>query len=231
MSTVTDVPRAILLDLDNTLTHRRRSIIQYISRFQHDFEAALAETDAQRIETIINAADQGGYGVKQDIFAHLRQHLPWREPPSLEMLASHWFTHFPTCAMPVEGLYDTLDALQAQRIRLGIVTNGTVRSQTAKIEVLALAPYMTTIVISEALGTKKPDPAIFAHALTEIGTAAQHTWFVGDHPVNDVLGAASCGLTSVWMQGSHTWPSGEHTQPARQIHRLPALLDLIAACQ
>ncbi|PON17788.1 hypothetical protein C2W62_11420 [Candidatus Entotheonella serta] len=145
-------------------------------------------------------------------------------------LASHWFTHFPACAMPMDGLYATLDQLQAQRIQLGIVTNGSVRSQAAKIEALALAPYMNTIVISEALGIKKPDPAIFAHALMEIGTEAQYTWFVGDHPVNDMLGAASCGLTPVWMHGSHAWPSREHAQPAMQIERLSELIALVAAC-
>lgn len=70
MSTASALPRAILLDLDNTLTHRRRSIRQYIIRFQHDFKAVLMDIGVDRIETIINTADRGGYGVKQDIFAH-----------------------------------------------------------------------------------------------------------------------------------------------------------------
>ncbi len=215
--------------MDNTLTNRRRSIAQYVSQFQHDFKAALDDVDAGRIETLINAADQGGYGVKQDIFTHLRQQLPWRQPPSLTTLEAHWAAHFPMCARPMDGLYTTLDQLREQRIRLGMVTNGTVRTQAAKIEVLALAPYMTTVVISGALGVKKPDPAIFHHALRDMETEAQHTWFVGDHPVNDILGATACGLTSVWMQGSHAWPTGR-AEPARQIYRLPQLIDLVAAC-
>ncbi|PON17787.1 hypothetical protein C2W62_11415 [Candidatus Entotheonella serta] len=75
------LPRAILLDLDNTLVHRRRSILQYIRRFQDDFVAVLINPDPDRIETVINAADQGGYGVKQDIFTQLQQQLLWRESP------------------------------------------------------------------------------------------------------------------------------------------------------
>jgi hypothetical protein len=48
---------------------------------------------------------------------------------------------------------------------------------------------------------QKPDPRIFAHALAQIGCRASDTWFVGDHPVNDVLGAAAVGLRAIWLTG------------------------------
>jgi putative hydrolase of the HAD superfamily len=70
---------------------------------------------------------------------------------------------------------------------------------------------------------QKPDPRIFAHALAEIGCAAVHTWFVGDHPLNDVLGAAAVGLCPIWLTGVQPWPV-EHPAPTWQITTLGELV-------
>jgi putative hydrolase of the HAD superfamily len=104
------------------------------------------------------------------------------------------------------GLAATLSTLHAQGIRLGIVTNGEVQFQEPKIERLAITHYLSTVVISEAVQVQKPDPRIFAHALAQIGCRASETWFVGDHPVNDVLGAAAVGLRAIWLTGVCPWP-------------------------
>jgi len=127
----------------------------------------------------------------------------------------------------VDGLKETLAALHTQGIRLGVVTNGAVQRQQPKIEVLQIRPYLSTIVISEAMQVKKPDPRIFARALAEVGCSASQTWFVGDHPVNDVLGAAAVGLRPIWLTGVHPWPT-EHPEPPWQIG---ALIELVAMVQ
>jgi putative hydrolase of the HAD superfamily len=66
---------------------------------------------------------------------------------------------------------------------------------------------------------QKPDPRIFALALAAIGCAAVHTWFVGDHPINDILGAAAVGLRPIWLTGVQPWPP-EHPEPTWQIAAL-----------
>jgi ABC-type transport system substrate-binding protein len=51
---------------------------------------------------------------------------------------------------------------------------------------------------------QKPDPRIFTQALAEIGYGAADTWFVGDDPLNDVLGAAAVGLRVAAAIDPHT---------------------------
>jgi putative hydrolase of the HAD superfamily len=136
-------------------------------------------------------------------------HFPWQTPPEVLHLHRHWETWFPASSVAREGLRETLTALQAQGIRLGVITNGAVQRQQPKIEHLRLRPYLSSVMISEAVGIKKPDPRIFARALAEVGCHASQAWFVGDHPVNDVLGAAAVGLRPIWLTGVHSWPT-EH---------------------
>jgi putative hydrolase of the HAD superfamily len=120
---------------------------------------------------------------------------------------------------------ETLLALRATGIRLGVVTNGGGANQRAKIEALGLRHYVDSIIISGEVGVEKPDARIFALALAELGCEPARAWFVGDHPHNDALGAANAGLHAIWLRGVRPWPAG--VEPAgRSVDSLRELLAL-----
>jgi putative hydrolase of the HAD superfamily len=220
------VPQAILFDLDETLTDRTQSIVHYAERFQRDFTTHLASTAVSMIAAAMPTADVRGYRPREEILRDFAQRLPWRTVPEVSRLRMHWDTCFPLSVVARTGLKETLSALRARGIHLGIVTNGEVRFQEPKIKQLSIGRYLSTVVISEAVQVQKPDPRIFAHALAEIGCAALHTWFVGDDPIDDVLGAAAVGLRPIWLTGVQPWPP-EHPAPRWQIAALSELLTMV----
>ena len=130
----------------------------------------------------------------------------------------------------MDGAVEVLETLQRLGIVLGLITNGTVRAQAQKLDILGLRPYFRTVVVSEAVGVEKPHAAIFQHALTGLGLRADHAWFVGDHPENDILGASRVGLRTVWLRGSHPWPSHQAV-PHHQIDHLRDLLPLLMSAR
>jgi putative hydrolase of the HAD superfamily len=219
------MPQAILCDLDETLTDRTQSIVHYAERFQGDFADHLVSTTVSTIAAALLTADVRGYRPRDDVLRDFSQRLPWRSVLDVSCLRRHWETYFPRSVVARVGLAETLSALHAQGIHLGIVTNGEVRFQEPKITQLAIGRYLSTVVISEAVQVQKPDPRIFAHALAAIGCAAWHTWFVGDHPVNDVLGAAAVGLRPIWLSGVQPWPP-EYPAPTWQIAALGELVTM-----
>jgi putative hydrolase of the HAD superfamily len=220
------VPQAILFDLDETLTDCTRSIFHYAERLRDDFADHLASTDISIIADALLRANVRGYRPREEIWRAFSQQLPWRTVPQVAHLRRHWETCFPLAIVARKGLAATLSALHAQGIRLGIVTNGEVQFQAPKITQLAISRYLSTVVISEAVQVQKPDPRIFAHALAEIGCHAADTWFVGDDPVNDVLGAAAVGLWAIWLPGVRPWPTD---RPASQwqIAVLEGIVELV----
>lgn len=220
------MPQAILFDLDETLTDRTASIAHYAERFQCDFTDDLASTAASTIAAALLTADVRGYRPREEILRHFSQRLPWRTVPDVLRLRRHWETCFPLSVVARAGLKDTLSALHARGIHLGIVTNGEIGFQEPKITRLSIDHYLSTVVISEAVQVQKPDPRIFAHALAAIGCAASQAWFVGDHPLNDVLGAAAAGLRPIWLTGVYSWPA-EHPEPRWQIASLTDLVPLV----
>jgi len=220
------MPQAILFDLDDTLTDRTASIAHYAERFQRDFTDHLASTAVSTIAAALLMADVRGYRPRAEVLRDFAQRLPWRTVPTVARLRRHWETGFPRSVVARAGLAETLSALHALGIRLGIVTNGEVRFQAPKITQLSIGRYLSTVVISEAVQVQKPDPRIFAHALAELGCAAMHTWFVGDHPINDVRGAAAAGLQPIWLTGVQPWPP-EHPTPSWQIAALGELVTMV----
>jgi putative hydrolase of the HAD superfamily len=124
------------------------------------------------------------------------------------------------------GHRDILEVARKRGIKTGLLTNGRTKTQNTKVDLLGIRPLLDCIIISEATGYKKPAPEIFQIALEEAGTEAHETWFVGDHPINDVKGATSVGITGIWMSGSHEWPADE-PPPTFEIDSLDQLELLI----
>ena len=218
--------KAVLFDLDHTLTDRTASLSKYAALFHREFADLLGTVTVREIESMFGVLDARGYRPRDEVYAGIVEQLAWAHTPDTSAIRDHWRTWFPQSTVARDGLQQTLAALAAASLRLGVVTNGSVLTQSAKIAQLGIGHYFATVVISEATLCEKPDPRIFHYALEEIGCLAGETLFVGDHPINDVVGSVEAGLVPVWLEGIHVWPS-THTVPDRRIRALSEVLEFI----
>lgn len=87
-----------------------------------------------------------------------------------------------------------------RRYRLGIVSN--FYGNLARVcEDAGIRPFFGAIVDSTRVGCRKPDPAIFAHALAALGVGPADATFVGDSLSRDMAGARAVGMAHVWLAG------------------------------
>lgn len=221
------MPSAILFDLDDTLNDRWASIQHYSGTFLARFQSRLNAPDLAGLATAIRRADHRGYRSKPEVFAELRLTLPWSVAPSVEELTAHWLEHFPLAIQARTHAREVLDVLQRHGFTLGMVTNGHTGGQNRKIERLGLRAFFSAVVISEEVGMMKPDPAIFLHTVRRLGVQPSEAWFVGDNPINDILGAAGAGLKPIWLRGIHPWPDGI-PEPEVKIDSLDQLLPMLS---
>jgi putative hydrolase of the HAD superfamily len=84
-----------------------------------------------------------------------------------------------------------------------------------------------TILVSDAVGVKKPHPGIFEQALREMGLTAAETIHVGDSQ-EDIEGASGAGIRPVWIdrQRNDRWRAKPESGVTR-IRSLTELLDLL----
>lgn len=198
---------AILFDLDNTLSDRDEGFRRWAQWFARDRlgyveDAAIAEAVAT-----IALLDGDGYTPRDALFSALKERFP-QLTDDVDLLV-HAYRDQAASHLPAldDGIASLLAALREVGIPWGIVTNGASLNQRAKLRRLALEDQALAIVISEEVGSWKPDPAIFHLAAARLGAAASEILFVGDHPHNDVAGAARAGMQTAWLCRGRDWPA------------------------
>lgn len=96
--------------------------------------------------------------------------------------------------------YSTLNDIR-QDYTLGLVSNFTHAPVIyAALRRLKIADFFSTVVVSEAIGWRKPHPRIFREALKHLGINAEETLYVGDTPLEDIQGAKSMNMKTVFIQ-------------------------------
>ncbi len=115
------------------------------------------------------------------------------------------------------------------RVRLGIIANqpSAVREAMRRD---GLDGAFDVWGVSDDVGLEKPDPRLFAHALSVAGTDPGGSVMIGDRLDNDVRPAKAVGMRAVWMLRGEApdEPTGAQLAEAdasiRTLDELPALL-------
>jgi len=204
--------RAVLFDLDNTLTHRDQSILAYSQHLAKTYQQQLQQAEIGQIQSIIRRIDNGGYP-KKELLTHpsiaasvayaLQHELNWNSLPDFEELTQFWFQQFGLSAVAMPGANHLLADLKQQGYKLAVVSNGGHATRLTILQGLGFSHYFDEIISSELVGMSKPNPEIFLHTSRQLDIAPQHCLFIGDHPVNDIQGATEAGMQALWFKGFH----------------------------
>lgn len=220
---------ALTFDLDQTLFDRgaamRAYLIDWLARHGLEPEPALLERALE--------VDRMGYAPRRtfhqwwcgemfDRGVTLTMDALWEDFKA--NLARH-----AQLAPEVEAMLTALSA----RLPLALITNGGAENQRAKIAQLGLERFFPAerIIVSDEVGSWKPEPEIFCAALTALGDPDPKTvMHVGDDPVNDIAGAAQVGMSTCWVALERTFPGrvpGD-VKPALTISQTSDLMEIFS---
>ncbi|GGJ22953.1 HAD family hydrolase [Paenibacillus hunanensis] len=219
-----DTPiKAVIFDLDNTLMDRDHAFRAFSERLVRDYLGHVDETLARDIIGYLRITDADGYRDKRGFFEELTERLPWAEKPEVDELFAYDNEHYMLEARLMKHAREAIAACREQGFRLGILTNGTYDIQYGKVRHLELEGDFDVILTSGEAGIKKPDARIYEMILERLGTSGAETVFVGDHPVNDIWGAAQSGMRGIFLRRSFAWDDELGMKPWRTIDDLDEL--------
>ena len=130
--------------------------------------------------------------------------------PSLEAAVDSHFDMMPSVVDLNPKTEEMLRRFRLHGISVGVVTNGGSTTQWGKLKNTGIASLVEACVVSEDFGSRKPNPAIFSHALELIGAEAESTLFVGDNVEEHIIGASRLQMRTAWMSLGRMW---EATSP------------------
>ena len=92
-----------------------------------------------------------------------------------------------------------LDDLAGQGFTIAACSNGTESAVRAVLGHAGILPRFRTIMSVDSIRTFKPDPAVYARLVAQLGVPKETVWLVSSNPF-DVIGAKACGLRTAWVQ-------------------------------
>ena len=214
--------KAILFDLDETLLDRDASILAFLAGQYTRFANALASIPFEHYRDRFQLYDEHGYVAKEIVYGRLVDEFALAFDPS-ELVKDFYANSWNPCIL-FPGSIELLQSLRRSGYQLGIITNGSIRTQRPKIEQGGLAQLADMALISEAEGIRKPDAAIFLRATEQLGVEPHECVMVGDNPVADIGGALAVGMKGVWRRGYLPWPADLPVQPHLIVKEVAELL-------
>jgi putative hydrolase of the HAD superfamily len=239
--------RFVIFDVGNTLMHLDYAFIaDVLAQHQHPttpLAIRIAEYEAKAaldriLAPVVGAED----GVETHMwpsgenrprppsyFSIVLQHLGVAESDQAPILAALHLQHQASSLWRVvePDTAAVLDALRAHGLTLAVISNADGRIE-ADLERTGLRRHFSVVIDSHVVGVEKPNPAIFALALTRLGASADAALYVGDMLTIDVMGARRAGLRAVLMDTLSRYP-GAGDCP--RISRLGELIDFLAAAE
>ncbi|MEO5921583.1 MAG: HAD family hydrolase [Pseudolysinimonas sp.] len=232
-------PSVVLFDLDDTVFAHRESVELGIAAHRSAIGGALAAADRAAEFARWNALEERHYHRyltgELDFVGQRRERAREFVAPFGVSLgddaADAWYgaylVHYQATWMLHDDVLGCLEALRPARF--GVITNGHLEAQQAKITATGLGPWLDHVIASGEFGAAKPDAAIFAEACRVFEVPPSDAVYVGDRLHTDAIGAARAGLRGVWIDrhGLAT-PAQLAEARAEDIPRIRSLAELPA---
>lgn len=240
MPRTASLPPAILFDLDDTLITAHPHPREAWQRAIDSLPQRPATLDVRRTAEAIHAAARwfwsdpvrhregrlNIHAARRRIVTRGLSEFGVSDAAYVERLSDH-FTVMRTAETALyPDAVDTLLALAARGVRLGLITNGSAQEQRAKIVRFDLARHFVHVQIEGEMGFGKPEEQAYAHALSALGTTAADTWIVGDNLDWEVAVPQRLGFHAIWRDPvGKGLPAGHAAKPDRIITRLAELVE------
>ncbi|SEB37597.1 putative hydrolase of the HAD superfamily [Paramicrobacterium humi] len=202
--------RLALFDLDDTLLDHRGAVIRGIHAHVGALGApyGVGEVDVAALWHELEDAHYHRYLSGELSFAEQRRtralefaaaHGIVLDPDAADAWYDDYFQHYRDSWELFDDALACLDAVEQAGARIGVITNGEAGYQQVKLAQTGLEHRFAHVIASGTVGVAKPDPRIFQVACEAYGVSPAEALYVGDRLITDAAGAASAGLTGVWL--------------------------------
>ncbi len=161
--------------------------------------------------------------IKIERFEHFLKAIDSSSNPSL--FSKKYMNNLSLQTALIDDALATVGRL-AKSSQLLLITNGLSDIQRPRIAASPLNAYFAAIVISEEVGSAKPDSRIFDMAFSKMNHPGKgDVLMIGDSLTSDIAGGAAFGIDTCWFNPDQTeGPAGN--PPTFEITSLPELIEI-----
>lgn len=202
-----DVPviRAVLFDLDDTLTDHHTAAGRAVVHWAHEHRLAGRPAELAQRWTAISNRHYSAYQRRELTVAQQQRlrareflhHLDLGDDAAAQAAFDRYAELYRAASTAHADARPALERAHAAGLAVGVLTNGEDSVQRAKLARAGLTPLVDVFVASSSLPWSKPDRRAFHTACGRLGVEVAGVLMVGDNLVADVHGARDAGLPAV----------------------------------
>lgn len=212
---------AVVMDLDGTLVHSARDLIEGVRRTFRDL--GLGKLPESYQPQVLHGTM---LGVMRAACRDVGLAEPAQWPPVLEYFFSLYAAMNAPTAHLYEGVAATLAQCHAQGLLLAVCTNSSERIARATLDKLGVLSQMAFICGADTFGVAKPDARPLLGVLQALGVAPQDSLYVGDTGI-DACCAQAAGVRFAWHRQGY---GGNDAEPYPRALGFHAWHELAAYC-
>lgn len=187
---------AVLLDLDDTLIREHDFVMSGYAAVARDLAPTLKVPEHRLLDDLVRIYDGPGRSRAFDTLLG-----PYERTDLVQRCIQTYREHTPRIS-----LIPSAEAFLSQvldRVKVGVVTDGPLVMQEAKVTALGLRERGVEVVCTDALGGRaawKPSPAGLLKVLTRLGSQPERAVYIADNPHKDFIATARAGVHSVRLR-------------------------------
>ncbi len=189
--------KAVIFDPDQTILDRTNSLIKFLNWQINFFQLVSTMKKEFFIQRFLELDDNGKIW-KDSVYEQLIHEFSI-DHVTHDMLLASYITDFNKFSCCFKNIESTIIELKEQGYLIGLISNGRTPFQEHNFYALGLTEFFSSIIISEAVGIRKPDPAIFLLSCQQLDVHPQDCIFVGDNELADIQGAKTVGMKTIFF--------------------------------
>jgi phosphoglycolate phosphatase len=214
--------RAVIIDLDGTMVDTAPDFHVAINRMRAEFDLAPLE-----IATVIEFVGKGSENLMRRVLGvdYAAKDVEAQFARAMAAYQRHYLAINGQFSSVYAGVFEGLDHMREQGLRLACVTNKPISFALPLLEKTGLAPYFELVYGGDSLPKKKPDPLPMLTVCRDFSLSPEQVIAIGDSS-NDAEAARAAGCRVL------TVPYGyNHGQPVQAIDSDGIVDSLLVAAQ
>ena len=222
---------AIAFDIDHTLAVdnklERIAFLRLLARIDREGGRIPGTLDQEigEIDSLLERQRSGAFAIDEAVRRFVRERGLDDATPFVEHFREIVLSLVDHVVVPLPGVPRMLEELRARGVATAVLSNGWSPLQQRKAE---RAGFLGPVLASADIGAAKPARDAFDALVARLGVPADCTWYVGDNPRSDVVGAHAAGLRTAWFNAEGRHYPAELTPPDAIVTNICDVLGLVA---
>lgn len=220
--------KAIIFDLDHTLFDRYATLTEIAKDLRSALPVNPALTDNEIAEIMIKADKMcihRGWEAVQEYITDKTDLFSEKINPGDYF--NYLLDRFMYTAVPYPFTVPTLNTLRKDGFKLGVITNGRVGLQEAKLRMLKIDALFDEVIVCGQYGCPKPSLEPFYMMAERLKSEPSEMMYVGDNPLNDVDASRRAGYVPVFVNTAGYWTLPEIEPCELQVETIAEIPTLV----